>query len=50
MKQAEQGGAPNAYPLSRRMLGRFAPGIRRASGPAPVTLDVRKKYLLTRRT
>jgi hypothetical protein len=25
------------------MLGRFAPGIRRASGPVPVTADVRQK-------
>jgi hypothetical protein len=26
------------------MLGRFAPGIRRASGPVPVTADVSKQY------
>lgn len=31
-KKAEQGDAPNTYPLSRRMLGCSAPGIRRASG------------------
>jgi PHD/YefM family antitoxin component YafN of YafNO toxin-antitoxin module len=28
------------------MLGRFAPGIRRASGPVPVTADVRRKISL----
>jgi len=27
------------------MLGRFAPGIRRASGPVPVIADVRKQYV-----
>jgi len=27
------------------MLGRFAPGIRRASGPVPVTADVRHKNM-----
>ena len=26
------------------MLGRFAPGIRRAGGPGQVTGDVRKRY------
>ena len=26
------------------MLGRFAPGTRRADGPGQVTGDVRKKY------
>ena len=26
------------------MLGRFAPGIRRADGPGQVTGDVRRKY------
>jgi len=39
-KQAEQSDPPNTYPLARRMLGRYAPGIRRASGPVPVIADV----------
>jgi hypothetical protein len=29
------------------MLGRFAPGIRRASGPVPVTADVLQKKLIS---
>ena len=29
------------------MLGRFAPGIRRADGPGQVTGDVRQKYRFT---
>jgi len=37
---------PNTYPLARRVLGRFAPGTRRASGPVPVIADVRQKNLL----
>ena len=35
---------PNTYPLARRVLGRYAPGTRRASGPVPVIADVRKTY------
>jgi len=41
VKQCEQCDPPNTYPLARRMLGRSAPGIRRASGPVPVIADVR---------
>jgi hypothetical protein len=36
----------NAYPPSRRVLGRFAPGTRRASGQACLTLDVRRLGVL----
>ena len=32
--------SPNTYPLTRRVLGRYAPGTRRASGPVPVIADV----------
>jgi len=32
---------PNTYPLARRVLGRYAPGTRRAIGPVPVIADVR---------
>ncbi len=38
----QQCSPPNTYPPSRQMLGRFAPGIRRASGPVSVTADVRQ--------
>jgi|GEM_PF-3508097 len=34
---------PNTYPLARRVLGRFAPGTRRASGPVPVIADDRQE-------
>ena len=30
--------------MARRVLGRYAPGTRRASGPVPVIADVRRKY------
>ena len=33
---------PNTYPPSRRVLGGFASGTRRARGPVPVIADVRK--------
>jgi len=36
----EQASPPNAYPLSRQMLGRYAPGICRAGEQAEVTGDV----------
>jgi hypothetical protein len=36
---------PNTYPLSRRMLVASLPGIRRASGPVPVTADVGKNRI-----
>jgi len=39
--KSQQCDPPNTYSSSRRMLGRFAPGIRRASGPVPVIADVR---------
>jgi len=40
-KNTEQCDPPNTYPLARRVLGRYAPGTRRASGPVPVIADVR---------
>jgi hypothetical protein len=39
-KDTEPCDAPNTYPLARRVLGRFAPGTRRASAPVPVIADV----------
>ena len=39
-KIAEQCDPPNTYPLARRVLGRYAPGTRRASGLVPVIADV----------
>jgi len=41
-QNAEQCDPPNTYPLARRVLGRFAPGTRRASGPVSVIADVRQ--------
>ena len=41
IKNTQQCDPPNTYPLARRVLGRFAPGTRRASGPVPVIADVR---------
>ena len=41
IKNTEQCDPPNTYPLARRVLGRYAPGTRRASGPVPVIADVR---------
>jgi len=40
MKKAEQCDPPNTYPLARRVIGRYAPGTRRASDPVPVIADV----------
>ncbi len=31
--------------VARRVLGRYAPGTRRASDPVPVIADVRYKYI-----
>ena len=39
-QNAHRSDTPNPYPPARRMLGRFAPGIRRASGPGQVIADV----------
>ena len=39
----QRASPPNPYPSLRRMLGRFAPGIRRADGPGQVTGDVVQK-------
>jgi len=41
--KAEQCDPPNTYPLARRVLGRYAPGTRRASGPVSVIADVSPK-------
>jgi len=45
MNNTEQSDPPNTYPLARRLLGRFAPGTRRASDPVPVIADDRQKNI-----
>ena len=47
-QNCEQCGPDNPSPLSRRVLGRYAPGTRRASGPVPVIADVDMVAFLSR--
>ena len=47
-KQSERASPPNPYPSSRQVLGRFAPGIRRADGTGQVIGDVNMVAILSR--
>ena len=44
--KCQRSDPPNTYPQARRVLGRYAPGTRRASGPVPVIGDVSQEISL----